>query len=77
MENAHDNPASQNIGAEPSESAAGGNQSPTALLKDDFALRAFLSKEINNDSAVFKDFPATRALVRAAILDIKEVLGIK
>jgi len=53
------------------------DSSPTAQLKHDVALKAFLSKEVKNNSAVFKDYPPTRALVRAAILDVVDTLGIK
>lgn len=46
-------------------------------LKDDPALAAFLSKEVKNDSKVFRDYAPTRALVRAAINDALDTLGIQ
>ena len=53
------------------------NVGKSAHLKNDPALKAFLSKEIKNDSAVFHDYPPTKALVHAAIIDVMNILGIK
>lgn len=46
-------------------------------LKNDEALRLYFSKEICNNSPQFIDYPASPALVRAAVFDIMDTLGIK
>lgn len=45
-------------------------------LKNDPAVLKFLSKETKNSSAIFKDYPPTSALVRAAIFDVMNTLSI-
>lgn len=52
------------------------NVSKSDFLRSDTALKEFLSKEVKNSSAVFKDYAPTSALVRAAMLDAMETLGI-
>jgi len=47
-----------------------------ALLREDAALHDFLSREVKNNSAPFRDYAPTQALIDAAIEDVMEVLGI-
>ena len=44
-------------------------------LQHDLALRAFLSKEIKNESVAFCDYAPTEALVRSSIIDFMHTLG--
>jgi hypothetical protein len=54
------------------------NSGKSEHLRNDPALKAFLSKEVKNDSPAFKDYPPTTALVQAGIDDfITNILGIK
>lgn len=63
--------------AGPAEMLGASNVGKSQGLKDDPALKSFLSKEIKNHSPVFRDYPPTKALVRAAIVDVMGTLGIR
>lgn len=53
------------------------NSGKSDHLENDSALKAFLSKEVKNDSPAFKDYPPTTALIRAANNDFLKTIGIK
>ena len=51
-------------------------QSPTSLLNKDFALQKSLSKTQPGGDREFVDYAVTRALIKAAILDVAPLLGV-
>ncbi len=49
------------------------------FLKEDPAIKSFLSKspEEKNEQGKFQDYPPTMSLVRAAVDDVMDALGMK